>query len=252
MNGLKRYALLFALAALLFVSTTAMAQVGVLPSPPFAVLNDGNLGGNIYRLWQPEDELPQHVVNQLRIVEQLLEMQELEVLNEGFSAEVRVNVNAGVLNNKWHAATHSVEGRVVAGIPTHKILPSSVIYDSVHKTYTIVLPAAQLLDCRITNVDQDEESRSPSVHSIDWDILRPLARQQGREELANQAMKEGMLWRAEYQTAYIVETMIAAFTAERSQVAFLRDPSDSSFAESCVANAPPGFKRDGQDSWSWR
>lgn len=187
----------------------------------------------------------------LRIVDRLQFIERLEVADEGYSADVRVQVNAGIFNNKWHAATHLVEGRVIAGVPTSELRPTQITFDPILRTYTIVLPAAEILDVYLSNVDQDEASRSASLHNIDWSKLRPLARQQGVEMLVEKAKDSGILRRAEYQAADLIESMIAAITADRAQVAFLRDSRDPKVYGDRYAGPPTEFRRVGNDSWAW-
>lgn len=214
----------------------------------YILTNHGNHSASETEIPPQSPVVESPLVTTLRIANGLQGMGNLIVATESVRIpNVRVQVNGGLLNRRYHSAKHLIEGAVSAGIDTSRISSNNVTYDAQHRNFLVILPPAIVASCRVTDIEQYDHSFT--LLAVDWGELRRLAHQQALEQLAQQAIDDGILHRAETEAAELVNLVINSLTGYQARVVFEARSAEIELPASCLAEPPDGWQRDGPEAW---
>jgi len=162
-------------------------------------------------------------------------------------ADVKVSVNTGVLAAGSYSANHVVQGAVDAGVDLTKIGPDNLGYDSATNSYTLIVPEPQLTSCRVDYIRQYDWSAT--LLNVDWDEARIMANYMALIDFRDDALKGGILERAEAETRLVLGNFVRAVSGHPVNIVFQK-PDQPIIPPSCQPDPPQGWVYDaGGNVW---
>jgi len=161
-------------------------------------------------------------------------------------ADIRVEVEQGVINSCGHSANHVAEGVIEAGVDFTQITDRNISYTEVSNTYTITVPYPQITSCRIEYIRQYDTSSNFGC-SPNWDEVRVLAQNVAMNGFVEDALSKGVLERAERENTILMQSFVNALTDANVDIEYTSqgDP-DEFLPASCQPELPPGWSYDTQ------
>ena len=163
-------------------------------------------------------------------------------------ADVKVGIQAGLLNICGASVDHYAEGTIEAGIVLSQVSVNDFTHDTLANSWVLTLGSARLHSCRIDYVRQ--HGHSLTACQQDWDEYRLLAESVALKEIRDEALAEGLLAQAEQEAELVLGNFMRAVTgSDNISIVFESEP-DTVFPESCRREPPPEWKYDEEsDSW---
>lgn len=177
---------------------------------------------------------------------------QLVTITANFSrSNVRVGVRDGFQNTCGFSASYSAEGAVQAGIDLSLVTPEDITYNSLNETYTITLPAPQLISC---NANVSQIDRSFTVCNADWDGTREIAEYTATLGFRDESLESGVLGRAEVEAYNVMNELISNLVDENVEIVFeAYDPNgaDTILPQACQPEPPMGWSyNESNGTWS--
>ncbi|GEM_PF-1062801 len=159
-------------------------------------------------------------------------------------ADIRVEVEQGVINSCGHSAHHVAEGVIEAGVDFTLITPDNISYTEVGNAYTITVPYPRITSCRIEYIRQYQASSNFGC-SPNWDEVRVLAQHIAMEKFVEDALARGILDRAERENTILMQSFVTALTDAEVTIQYVnQDEADEFIPTSCQPELPPGWRFD--------
>ena len=153
-------------------------------------------------------------------------------------ADVKVSVNTGIMAAGSYSVNHVVQGAVEAGVDLTKIGPDNLGYDAATNTYTLIIPEPQLTSCRVDYIRQYDWSAT--LLNVDWDEARVMANYMALIDFRDDAIKGGILDRAEAETKLVLGNFVRAVSGHPVDIVFQK-PEKPVIPPSCQPDLPPGW-----------
>ncbi len=183
---------------------------------------------------------PLTIVNGIHGIGQLV-----TVTSEVHKTDVEVEIKRGIFNIGGYRANHIAIGAVEAGIDFDAIDEDSIRYEN--DAYVLTLSAPVITSCRIEHIDQNQYSFT--LLRADWDLVRQLAQAEALEHFAQAMIEEGILERAEEETALRIGNFVRELTGKSAQVEFAARGSKIELPLSCQPFEPSGWMKDENGAW---
>lgn len=183
---------------------------------------------------------PLTIVNSITGIGQLV-----TVTSEIHKVDLEVEIHRGFLNSGYYRANHIAIGAIEAGIDFDQIDEDSIRYEN--DAYTLTLPAPVLTSCRIEYIDQNQYSFT--LLSADWDMVRQIAQAEAIMQFATTMIEEGVLERAEEETALHIGNFVRDLTGKPAHVEFAAQAGEIELPESCQPYTPSGWGKDENGAW---
>ncbi|MBI1259290.1 MAG: DUF4230 domain-containing protein [Chloroflexi bacterium] len=153
-------------------------------------------------------------------------------------ADVKISVATGVLGSGSYSANHVVQGAVEAGVDLTKIGPNNLGYDTTKDSYTLIVPEPALTSCRIDYIRQYDWSAT--LLNVDWDEARLMANYTALIDFRDDAIKGGILERAEAETQLVLGNFVRAVSGHPVEIVFQK-PETPVTPPSCEPDPPQGW-----------
>jgi len=153
-------------------------------------------------------------------------------------ADVKVSVSTGVLGAGSYSVNHVVQGAVEAGVDLTKIGPDNLGYDAAKDRYTLIVPEPALTSCRIDYIRQYDWSAT--LLNVDWDEARLMANYMALIDFRDDAIKGGILERAEAETQLVLGNFVRAVSGHPVDIVFQK-PETPVTPASCEPDPPAGW-----------
>jgi hypothetical protein len=153
-------------------------------------------------------------------------------------ADIRININQGVLNASGYGASHVAQGAVEAGVDLTRIGENSLTYDQRRESYVLIVPAPELTSCRVDYIRQYD--RTFTTLGVDWDEARLLASYMALTEFRDDAIEGGILTRAEAETQLVLGNFVRVLTGHPVEIIF-QPPETPVIPASCQPETPAGW-----------
>ncbi len=183
---------------------------------------------------------PQTIVNSISGIGQLV-----TITSEVAKTDVKVEIHQGILNTGYYSANHIAVGAIEAGIDFDAIDENSVQYQD--DTYTLTLPAPVLTSCRIEYIDQNQHSFT--LLAADWDMVRQLAQAEALIQFVEEMIEQGILERAEEETALRLGDFVRELTGKPARIEFAERAGELELPDSCQPYTPSGWAKDAEGAW---
>ena len=183
---------------------------------------------------------PLTIVNSINGIGQLV-----TVTSEIHKVDLEVEIHRGFLNSGYYRANHIAIGAIEAGIDFDAMNEDNIRYEN--DTYSLTLPAPVITSCRIEYIDQNEYSFT--LLSADWDMVRQIAQAEAIMQFATTMIEEGVLERAEEETALRIGNFVRELTGKPTQVKFAAQAGEIELPESCQPYTPSGWGKDENGAW---
>ena len=164
-------------------------------------------------------------------------------------ADVKVGVQAGLLNLCGASVNHIAEGTIEAGVDISQVQADDIFHDPLNDRWVLNLGAARLHSCRIDYIRQ--QGHSFTACRQDWDAYRLLAESAAIEEIRDEALVEGLLAGAEQQAQIVLGNFLSSVTGSDNITIVFKSEPNIEFPESCLREPPPGWVFD-EESDTWK
>ncbi|MBN1963661.1 MAG: DUF4230 domain-containing protein, partial [Anaerolineae bacterium] len=169
-------------------------------------------------------------------------------------ANITVNINQGPLGVCGHSASYVAQGTIEAGLDLTRLGPEDISYNALTDTYTITLPAPQLLSCHVDFMDQ--YAGSLTLCNVDWDTARQLGQHVALLDFRDDTLESGILGQAEQQARLVVGNFVRSLTGSNVEIVFAQtDPATltDAWPSSCQPEPPGDWVYDvTTNSWTTR
>ncbi len=186
---------------------------------------------------------PHTIVNSINGIGQLV-----TVTSEVAKTDVKVEIHEGFLNAGYYSANHIAIGAVEAGINFDAIDENSLRFEE--DVYTLTLPAPIVTSCRIEHIDQNQHSFT--LLAADWDMVRQLAQADALMQFVEEMIENGILERAEEETALRLGDFVRELTGKPAQIEFAARDGEIELPQSCQPITPSGWEKDPSGAWKRR
>ena len=184
--------------------------------------------------------------SKLTIINSIQEIgQFVTVSSEVAKTDLEIVIRRGFLNIGGYSANHIAVGAVEAGIDFDKIDADSIRFED--DVYILTLPAPIITSCRIEHIDQNQHSFT--LLPADWDMVRQIAHAEALEHFAQEMIEEGILERAEEETALRLGDFVRELTGKPAQIEFAARDGEVELPQSCQPIAPSGWEKDADGAW---
>jgi len=153
-------------------------------------------------------------------------------------ADIKVSVSSGVLGAGSYSANHVVQGAVEAGVDLTKIGANNLGYDATKDSYTLIVPEPALTSCRVDYIRQYDWSTT--LLNVDWDEARVMANYMALVDFRDDAIKGGILDRAEAETQLVLGNFVRAVSGHPVNIVFQK-PDKPTIPPSCQPDLPDGW-----------
>ncbi len=164
-------------------------------------------------------------------------------------ADVKVGVQAGLLNLCGASVNHIVEGTIEAGVDISQVQADDIFHDPLNDRWVLNLGAAGLHSCRIDYIRQ--QGHSITACHQDWDAYRLLAEAAAIEEIRDEALAGGLLAGAEQQAQVVLGNFLSAITGSDNITVVFESEPNIEFPESCLREPSTGWVFD-EESDTWK
>jgi hypothetical protein len=162
-------------------------------------------------------------------------------------ADIKVSVSTGVLGAGSYSANHVVQGAVEAGVDLTQVGVNNLGYDAAKDSYTLIVPEPQLTSCRVDYIRQYDWSTT--LLNVDWDEARIMANYMALIDFRDDAVKGGILERAEAETRLVLGNFVRAVSGHPVNIVFQK-PDKPVIPPSCQPDLPQGWLYN-PDSNTW-
>ncbi|MCY4537145.1 MAG: DUF4230 domain-containing protein [Chloroflexi bacterium] len=183
---------------------------------------------------------PLTIVNSINGIGQLV-----TVTSEIHKVDLEIEIKRWVGNIGGYSANHIAIGAIEAGIDFDAMNEDNIRYEN--DTYSLTLPAPVITSCRIEYIDQNEYSFT--LLSADWDMVRQIAQAEAIMQFAKIMIEEGVLERAEEETALRIGNFVRELTGKPAHVEFAAQAGEIELPESCQPYTPSGWAKDQNGAW---
>ena len=156
-------------------------------------------------------------------------------------ANLHVGIERGLCS---YGADHVAEAVIEAGIDFGGIRQEDTSYDYFSDTYTVRVAPPEITSCRISYVDQYDQSQRPFFCGTDWGELKILAEIQAMPAFVERALQRDILEKAESQADIVLGSFVHALTGSRALITFAEREGDLELPESCRPEKPADWQFD--------
>lgn len=184
------------------------------------------------------------IVNSIQPLGQLVTLS-VEVAH----ANVNVIASTPICGYEANFVSQSV---IEAGVDIADIDEESIDYKKEDDRFTIEAPAPAITSCRNEYFDQYAKSGGGTATCFDdfWDDMSIIGRRLSMNRFVEDALKSGILKRAENQATIVLGNFISAVTGSQVHIEYEEAPEEAIIPPSCRLDLPSGWVEDGEGGWT--